>query len=193
MGWLFFHRPVGTKTRDILRDELQQDYVPGEKTGFAVLHDALDGTRYWAVIERTDRLSGETQRFGLLCLTQRCRDHHNFGYKEIEENMGPAEIPPRTFYLKLEALVPEADGQYGREWRERCRAYYAKPVVISFQPGQLIELYGKPYALLENLGRRGFKAAGRFPGGQIYRITCKQMRTATLIEQTLKIESAPCN
>jgi len=194
MGWLFFHRPAGAKNRDILRNELQQDYLPGEKTGFAVIHDTLHGSKYWAVIERTDRESGEKQRFGLLCLTERCRDYHNFGYKEVEENMGPAEIPPRSFFLKLEALVPEPDGQYGREWRERCRAHYAKPVVsIKLAPGQLIELYGKPYALLEDLGRRGFKAAGRFPGGQIYRINRAQLRAATPIEPASPKEDAPCN
>ena len=81
--------------------------------------------------------------------------------------MGPTETPPRSFFLKLEALVPEADGQYGREWRERCREHFAKLVAaIDSNPGQLIELYGKPYALVENLGRRVFKAAGRFPAGR---------------------------
>lgn len=184
MGWTFFHTPKGAKTRDILRERLQQPHIPGEKTGFAVLFDALHGSKYWAVIERTDADSGDKLRFGLLCLTQRCRDFHNFGYKDVEENMGPAEIPPRSFFRKLEELVPEPDGRYGREWRERCRAHYAKPVIkITYAPGQLIELYGKHYALIEDLGRRGFKAAGRFPGGQIYRINRNQLREATLVEQ----------
>lgn len=62
--------------------------------------------------------------------------------------------------------------------------HYAKPVIkITYAPGQLIELYGKHYALIEDLGRRGFKAAGRFPGGQIYRINRNQLREATLVEQ----------
>lgn len=46
-----------------------------------------------------------------------------WGYKDIEESMGPCEVNCPLSYLDM---APEPDGEYGRNWRERVRAFQAK-------------------------------------------------------------------
>ncbi|MFA5951889.1 MAG: hypothetical protein WC807_16565 [Hyphomicrobium sp.] len=193
MGWTYTHKETGVKAREFLRKELQQDYIPAEKTGFKILTDTATLTEYYAVIERTDHKTGAAERFCLVCLIRNCGDYHNFGWKEMEESMGPFVIPPRSFFNALEHMIPEPDGEYGREWRERCRAYYARlDALPTFKVGDEIELYEKRFRLIADLKRSGFRAV-QLPFGRQYRIKRTQFRSATLLDPTPQPEAAPCN
>lgn len=194
MGWTWTHKDKGVKVRDFLRREFEQDYIPGQKTGFKVLTDTATLTEYYAIIERTDRETGVPERFCLVCLVRHCRDHHNFGWKDMEESSGPYVIPPRSFFKTLEEMIPEPDGQWGREWRERCRAHYARlDALPKFAIGDEIALYDQRFRLIEHLGRRGFTAI-KLPYGTRYRIKSTQMRAATLLApESTQREAAPCS
>lgn len=124
MGWTFATKPHGLSALDYLRRQFTQDYIPGNRTGFTILHDCLTDCAYYAVIDKTDKDTATASRFCLVTLIQPGTGHHGFGWKDMEESMGPYVIPPRAFFTKLE-LIPTADGKYGADWRDRCRAHYA--------------------------------------------------------------------
>src|SRR3546814_15017544 len=58
----------------------------------------------------------------VVCLVRwspRSRDGHQFGYKDMSENMGPCEADCPAAILEL--LSP-TDHEYALDWRARCRA-----------------------------------------------------------------------
>jgi len=125
MGWTSFHVPKGTKTIDVLRDELGKEcVVDGRVRG---------GTAYLACRWPEGRTAG------VVVLVRRdSRSHHNFTYKVVDEDMGPYESDcPKAI---LDLLDPPAT-TYAAEWRARCvasveRRERAKGVV----PGTVIRL-----------------------------------------------------
>lgn len=193
MGWTYTHKPHGVKARDFLRLRFEQTYLPGEKTGFRILHDSATLTEYYAIIERTDKDTSLAELFCLVCLVRHSRDHHNFGWKEMEESCFPYVTPPRGFFRVLEEMIPDPDNKNAREWREACRTHYAKlDAQPRFKVGDEITLYDHQYRLIEDLKQRGFRAQ-RIPFGGQYRIKRTQLRTATLTAPTIIAEALPCS
>ena len=119
MGWVFQHRRTGTSNQDWF----QQHFGEG--------HQILDmatvkGTVYGAVKLPDGRVEA------VVILTRWVRgDQHNFGYKDMDESMGPCEdeCPARI----LDRLSDPAPNDYAVEWRAKCRARLeqraARPVV----------------------------------------------------------------
>lgn len=193
MGWTYTHKPHGIKARDFLRRRFEQPYDPGAKTGFSVLHDSATLTEYFAIIERTDKDTAFVERFCVICLIRHSRDHHNFGWKEMEESCGPYVIAPRNFFQILEAMIPHPINQNAQDWREACRAHYTKlDAQPRFKVGDDIVLYDQRYRLIEDLKRRGFRAQ-RIPFGGQYRIKRTQLRSAVLAPPTINAEASPCS
>jgi hypothetical protein len=84
-----------------------------------------------AVVERKEAYLAIRDRqlnkvFGMVCLLDyRPNDTFNFGFKMIDEYMGPGynRCPERI----LNALTPipeHADAEYAIYWRKRCREYH---------------------------------------------------------------------
>jgi hypothetical protein len=92
-----------------------------------VLRSALIGRRvYYAAVEcvRTD--SGKRDVWAAICLVRynpRAADGYIFGYKDMEESMGPYEC--RCPEPILDLLTP-TDREHARQWRARCRENVAK-------------------------------------------------------------------
>lgn len=125
MGWTYTHKPPQMDTAEFLKDRLEQKYEPGVRAGYEILHGVLTPNALFAIMARKDELTSIEERFCMICLIDhRPNDHHNFGWKELTEEMGPAEIPPRDFFAALEFLIPENNHRYSIEWRQRCREYY---------------------------------------------------------------------
>jgi len=84
-------------------------------------------------------VEGEREVFALICLLSfRPRDHFNFGYKDMDECMGPcaADCPGRIL-----DLLTDTDDEYARKWRETCRKHLARERAIKqLGPGAVIEL-----------------------------------------------------
>jgi hypothetical protein len=193
MGWTYTYKPDGVTSREFLRRQFEQDYVAGEQTGFKVLSDTATLSEYFAIVERTDRESGKTERRCLVCLIRRCGDHHNFGWKDMDESWLPYVTPPRSFFRVLEQMIPEPPCDNARQWRA-CRAHYEKlDATPNFASGQEIELYGSRFRLLDDLKRSGFRAL-KLPSGDLYRIKRTQLRSATLITPApTQTEGSPCS
>lgn len=128
MGWTTTFKPKGMKHSDFFKQEFEQEYIPFEKTGFTIIYDTASFTDYFAIISRTDKDTGETKNFVLTVLVRNYPflSDYNISYKEVEESCGPCVVPPLSFFKVMEELVPEPEGKYGEEWRERCKQKYDK-------------------------------------------------------------------
>ena len=126
MGWTFLHREKGSSNIDWLRSELiytEPDRVIDVAT--------KNGTMYVAFRERS-----EERVVALVILTRWVRgDYYNFGYKDMDEGMGPCEDDcPRRIFDLLDPLPPdEADpaveGNWAAQWRARVQARLDRPPV----------------------------------------------------------------
>ena len=127
MGWLYMQSLGGhAGPRQYLDDQFT---YAREMVRATVLRSALVRMRtYYAAVElmRPDR---EREVVALVCLVRynpRDREGYVFGYKDMDESMGPceAECPPAI----LDLLTPTTS-EYALAWRERCRATAAKRTV----------------------------------------------------------------
>lgn len=85
----------------------------------------VDGRVYYAAVECSDREAGTRHVFAVVCLVNynlRAADGYVFGYKDMDETMGPYEIGCPEDILDL--LTP-TDSAYAKDWRARCRAALA--------------------------------------------------------------------
>jgi hypothetical protein len=108
-----------------------------------VLRSAFIGMRvYYAAIEHVRHEKSDRTVFAVVCLVRynpRDRDGYIFGYKDMDETVGPNESDCPEAILDL--LTP-TEYPYAQAWRTRCqenaaarRALYSKP---SPRPGQTI-------------------------------------------------------
>ena len=115
MGWDYFHKAPGVTVKQVI----ERDYPSNEVVQFAMV-----GSVGYGALRRKDTPDAPT--IGIVVLTARApRDHFNFGYKLMDETMGPNEshCPAKV----LDALSP-TDSEYATAWRERCRTNLAKPI-----------------------------------------------------------------
>ena len=124
MGWLYMQSLGGFFGP---RQYLDDQFTYARETGRAsVLRSSLVKMRtYYAAVEllRTDR---DREVVALVCLVRynpRDREGYIFGYKDMDETMGPceAECPPAIL-----DLLTSSDNEYALAWRERCRAAAAQ-------------------------------------------------------------------
>lgn len=123
MGWLYIQDLGGHHgPRDYL--DKQFTFTSGE-TNARVLKSALVKMRtYYAALERTGP-GGEREVFAVICLVQynrKAKDGYIFGYKDMDESMGPyqAECPTKI----LDLLTP-TNNPHAMEWRAKCTAFHA--------------------------------------------------------------------
>lgn len=105
-----------------------------EKTIWKVLKSAMVGSTYYAAVEKTDKETGKSKVFAGVCLTQ--VHDGEFYYKDMDESMGPGVFKCPNSILDL---LTEPEYEYGKEWRERCRAYNALPKPGKLPIGAVIE------------------------------------------------------
>lgn len=120
MGWLYQDTLDGHSSPKAYLDAQFTYSRPAQ--GARVLASAVvRGTVYYAAVEL--HCSGEEmQVIGVVCLIDhnpRAADGMIFGYKDMDESMGPCESECPQAVLDL--LTP-TDAPYARAWRERCRA-----------------------------------------------------------------------
>lgn len=109
MGWLFTH---GATRRDII-DDLTRDQSKDGRV-FRTLRKCLRGNTMYALHESGPE--GETQKW--LCVYMLQRDTIGWGYKDVDESMGPCHYDCPTSYIDE---ADEPPNEYARQWREECR------------------------------------------------------------------------
>ncbi|WP_230771748.1 DUF6927 domain-containing protein [Sphingomonas sp. Leaf4] len=126
MGWLFMS--VGAmKGHDSPKAYLDDQFTyqrdtPEGSTGLRVLASAVVGVRtYYAAVQAT--VNGEGREiFAVVCLVRwnpRNAQGEHFGYKDLDETMGPFEDECPERIMKL--LSP-TDNESALQWRRRCLA-----------------------------------------------------------------------
>lgn len=183
MGWLFMRSLEGHATPKAYLDH--QFTHARDDLRSRVLASALVQMRtYYAAVERVTPSTGAREVWAAVCLVRynrRDREGYIFGYKDMEESMGPCEdrCPARV----LDLLTP-TDNAYALGWRERCRARIERQAHLNAKPtprpGDVLVL-GEPLAFRD--GRRlarfqAVRAPGRSRGvvfrsaqGGLYRIS----------------------
>lgn len=113
MGWTFYRRPKGESDRAHFERELLTN------TDYEIVECASKNGVFYAAV----RTASTGEVWALVVLMRRSSGHYNFGYKDMEESMGPvvADAPAKV----LDALTP-TDNEYALEWRQRCRDNLAK-------------------------------------------------------------------
>lgn len=173
MGWLFGH---------YTRKDLINHLVSGN--GVKTIKHCCVGNNMWAVQEGKKK-DGTVVRFVCLYLMSGkpkvTNDPCNWGYKDVDESMGPSETSCPVSYIALVEAHEKEHGyepvSYAPEWRARVRAAAAKKS-RKLEAGQNIRLYGKPYSVRENLGNRGYRIMA--PTGEIYRMRKSQVAQVEL-------------
>ena len=114
MGWLFGWRS---------RKELVQHLIEGN--GPKTLKHCSVGTNLWCVHETMMTKDGHDDNVRWACIylikgpPYGREDNHGWGYKDVDETMGPYETSfPCTW---LELLTPTAS-KYANEWRAKVKA-----------------------------------------------------------------------
>ena len=131
MGWLYMQSLGGhSGPRQYLDAQFTYDRPDHSAR---VLRSALVGVRvYYAAVEHFSAKGRAV--FGIVCLVRynlRDREGYIFGYKDMDEGMGPSESDCPEAILDL--LTP-TDRPYAIAWRERCRANAAARRRLSAKP-----------------------------------------------------------
>jgi len=197
MGWLFMPRSsMGghASAKAYLDDQFTYERVQddGSSRGLKVLASTCPGNRvYYAAIQVMTNGQGD-EIFAIVCLVRwnpRAKDGYIFGYKDMDESMGPceADCPARI----LDSLTP-TDKEYARDWRARCRANLERrarqladgdrirlPEPMTFSDGNVLQEFV--------VAKRGRRVILRDPQrGGLYRISRLMERPWTLVP-TIKI------
>ena len=125
MGWLFMSRYAmgGHETPKAYLDAqftYERDLPEGGTSGLRILDSAIVGlTTYYAAAQVTrDGVGHEV--FAIVCLVRwnaRSKDGEHFGYKDMEESMGPCEDDCPERILRL---LTSSDNESALQWRRRC-------------------------------------------------------------------------
>lgn len=121
MGWTGYHATHYDKRGNIDRRAECDERMSGEteRATWEVLKSSMAGAVYYAAVRRTDKETGENHVFGCVCLTSVDNsDYFNFNYKDMSEDMGPAES---RCPLGILDLLSPTESEYALAWRQRCR------------------------------------------------------------------------
>ncbi len=175
MGWTYTNKDKHVSASEYIEKHLLVWNRPGYK--YTVLDGGVVKFRtYYGAVEQLNLDTNERNVFAVVILLNYPKDYHNFGYKDMSEDMGPcqSECPERI--LKL--LTPTAS-EYAIEWRKRCydniNSKKNKPKI---QTDMKLIYGGKTYTVIRSLGRRGFMVESE---GREYRMKSTQAKQATII------------
>jgi len=196
MGWTFSHRSKGISDRDWFAHQWGNDFASRIKAA------ATKNGAFYVALETTDErlVPDENGKVvvAIVCLIKWVpRDYYNFGYKDMDEFMGPVESSCPAKILDLlspfkplaldaalaKKAVAEAEGKTAYdpllsayEWRERCRARIQ--VEQAMRPGAVFR-FSSPLRFTDGVtaetitlsARQGRKLVWRRPDGMRVQLT----------------------
>jgi len=140
MGWTYTHKDEGESVRDFFSKEFGH---ANEKRKTRVLDCAVVHIREaYLAFEDMNLVDGTREVFAVVCaLDYQPRDYLNFGYKEMEESMGPYYYNCPERILKL--LTP-TNNEYALKWRRRCgEVIERRKIITKIKNGDILE-FGEP-------------------------------------------------
>lgn len=119
MGWTFYNAMTdfnGKVNRKAECDRLMT--WNSEQSAGEVLKSTMRGSTYYAALKHTDKRTNEVVNVGVVILTSSdLKSGFNFGYKDMDETMGPGYYDCPKSILNL--LSP-TDNECALEWRKNC-------------------------------------------------------------------------
>ena len=154
MGWSF-----GWSSPSSLRAELNS-----QRGSLKIVKQSATcyGRHLWTLYEQPDG-----GRFISLDLIE--RSGADWGYKSIDESMGPVEV---DCPLAIIDAAGEPSGEYAPAWRERVRAFHAKNA-RKYAPNDVVLVYGKRYRVISS-EKRSYRVIN-IETGRIYKCSPKKM------------------
>jgi hypothetical protein len=141
MGWLYKRDPIDDPIA-YLTDQYNHD---GEHSIHQVLAASRVANTVYMAIRNTDKATGKVYVFAAVILISNTRKH-GFGYKDMDEGMGPYECacPDRIMRL-LSPLAEMPHPRYAADWRARVAAHKQaakdrKARRASLRPGSIVTL-----------------------------------------------------
>lgn len=111
MGWLYY----ASTRRDLIADRTKTEETDTHK--FVCLKHCTRGNVLWTVWQITDKATGEYRRL-IGCDLMQAHPVYGWGYKDLDESMGPCYYTCPLSYLDLVPVKNE-------RWRESVRKYAA--------------------------------------------------------------------
>lgn len=154
MGWVTTYKDKYTSAKEYIEKKLlvwtSNDYE------YKVLDGGVVKFRtYYGAVEKIELATGIREVFAVVILLSYYKNQdYNFGYKDMDETMGPvqSECPARIL-----SLLTETKNEYAKEWRQRCwdriNMKKNRPKIVK---NNVLKYGGKEYTVLETLGRRGY-------------------------------------
>lgn len=153
MGWLF-----GWNTRKELVDHLC------EGNGVKTLKRCFKGNNMWAVQQTEDGLV-----FAVLYLIKgRNESRDGWGYKDVDETMGPYQ---HDFPVSWLDLLSPCDSEYAVSWRENVRKRAEQ--MARFKIGTTWAYAGHEYTIIERRSPTSFRVKNEY--GDTWRMKMSQL------------------
>lgn len=170
MGWTYHYNTTKDRLIRYLLEPHAYTRDDGTEVRIEPLKSTVHSTRLWSLWQRT--VGEEVERYVVLHLLAADRKNNGYGYKDMDESMGPYHYDCPVTWLDL---LTEPSNDYARTWREQVRAQAAKDrehkrKVEAMTPGQKILIYGKPYTY-EYTIRPGRYAVRKQENGRVYGAT----------------------
>lgn len=133
MGWTYTNTNLSRKEAV---DELFTWYSEKYKT--VVLKSTMKGAIYYGAVEQINKETGESSVGGVVVLTSSDRKNgFNFGYKIVDETMGPCNCDCPKAILDL---LSDTNDEYALSWRKRCRENLTRPKLSNLPLGTKIKV-----------------------------------------------------
>lgn len=167
MGWLFSSRWT-TRAEMVAYLRRQDRFVEG----YSMLRSSVVGNHHWYLVKRE---ADGAVYIGLDLMQGSKPGHPGWGYKDLDETMGPCEVDcPQSFLAQ--ASAPEG---YAAEWRERVRKHHAQKAATPKPACGLEITYGPTtYRLERSLGPRKGWRVSRVSDGHPFRMNARQIAQA---------------
>lgn len=136
MGWTYTFKPKSVSVREFFEEKFNYKEENG-KYG-KVLDSAVVNLRTAYIAYEMGDAQGKREVIAVVCaLDYAPNDPYNFGYKDMDETMGPYRYDCPERILKL--LTP-TEHEWAKEWREKCwERIRAKKVRPKLKKGMVIK------------------------------------------------------
>jgi len=203
MGWVFFHKPKGKKAVDAIKDSAGADWVARHVVASSASREAVFLVGEFYDPDSKVYVPDEKGFVRALLVyaiksVPKARDGYNFGYKDMEESMGPYGCPaPASIIAQCSELqdpigpLPEYSSlKNARGYREGSAAHAARmKLKRGLKPGNKIKLAepmsfgGKQQQsfVVERCrvrGRKGQSIVFRAPDGMLCGISARNLEGA---------------
>ena len=115
MGWLY---PQGASRRDIIEDLISTD--DNDQRRLETIAHCTRGNVLWSVVEITRKQDGGRKERFISCCLLGCERGSGWGYKCMDESMGPFYYSCPLSYLDLAPTVAN------HKWRQAVKAYHRR-------------------------------------------------------------------